>query len=75
MTLFINGQPVEVAGGTTVAAALMQAGVARNFVDGEPRAVLCGMGVCFECAARVDGMWTLRTCLVRCTEGMEVETR
>lgn len=75
MTVFINGQPVEVADGTTVAAALMQAGVARTSVEGEPRAAVCGMGVCFECAARVDGMWTLRTCLVRCTEGMEVETR
>lgn len=75
MTLFINGQPLEVVEGTTVASALMQAGAARTSVDGEPRAALCGMGVCFECAARLDGVWTLRTCIVRCAEGMEVETR
>lgn len=75
MTVFINGQPVEVADGTTVAAALMQAGATRLSVDGEPRAAVCGMGVCFECAARVDGVWTLRTCLVRCAEGMGVQTR
>lgn len=75
MIVHIDGMPVEVAEGSTVAAALMIAGAARKSVGGEPRAAACGMGVCFECAARVDGLWTMRTCLVRCHEGMRVETR
>ncbi len=36
----------------------------RTSVTGEPRAPLCGMGVCMECRATVDGVPHQRTCQV-----------
>ena len=73
--LVINGHELRVASGTTVAAAMLQAGGAcRISVSGEPRAPLCGMGICFECRAIVDGVAHRPTCQLPCTEGMTVET-
>jgi hypothetical protein len=73
--LRFNGQPWIVPQGTTVAAALLSAGVpARLSVSGESRAPLCGMGICYECRATVNGVAHQRTCLLACADGMEVET-
>ena len=75
LALKVNGIPVTVASGTTVAAAIMLAGApARKSVTGEPRGPLCGMGVCFECRATIGGMPHQRSCQVLCTDGMEVRT-
>jgi sarcosine oxidase subunit alpha len=46
----------------------------RLSVSGERRAPLCGMGICFECRATVDGVPHQRTCLLMCREGMEILT-
>jgi predicted molibdopterin-dependent oxidoreductase YjgC len=74
-TILINGRRVPVAEGTTVAAALMMADEAsRHSVSGELRAPLCGMGVCMECRARVNGVLHRRTCQLPCEDGMEVVT-
>ena len=72
----LNGKPVEVSPGTSVAAALAQAGVSRfrKSVRNEPRAPLCGMGVCCECRVTLNGEPHCRSCLVLCAEGMEVRT-
>lgn len=37
------------------------------------RGMFCGMGLCFECMAEVDGALR-RTCLVLTAEGMDVRT-
>jgi sarcosine oxidase subunit alpha len=72
----IDGTRVTVPLGTTVAAALANHGrlALRRSVRGEARGPLCGMGSCFECRATVDGRRQVRTCMVRCTDGMEVHT-
>jgi sarcosine oxidase subunit alpha len=71
----INERPVEVAAGTTVAAALLQAGaMSRTSVCGEPRQPFCGMGVCYECRAEIDGQKHQRTCQIVCAPGMRVNT-
>jgi len=71
----VNGTPVAARAGMSVAAALLHAGVpSRTSVTGEARAPLCGMGVCFECAAIVDDVPLVRTCQVFCQPGMKVET-
>lgn len=76
LVLKVNGVPVTVASGTTVAAALMMAGApARRSVSGEPRGPLCGMGICFECRATIDGTPHQRSCQILCAEGMEVRTQ
>jgi len=76
VTLRVDGRAVTVPVGTTVAAALGAEGVPVSRVDlgGRPRGPLCGMGVCFECRATVDGVPEVLTCLVPCREGQEVVT-
>ena len=74
--LHIDGQPVRVKAGSSVAAALRVAGgmgVARTSVTGQPRAPFCGMGVCQECRVQIDGRRRL-ACQTVCAEGMRVET-
>ena len=46
----------------------------RVSASGEARQPLCGMGICFECRANVDGIEHERTCMMLCKEGMEVWT-
>ena len=73
--LLINDHPVSVAPGTTVASAILGAGIpVRQSVTGEPRGPFCGMGICFECRATINGAMHQRTCQVLCAEGMEVRT-
>lgn len=65
MHITINQRDVEVPEGASVAAAAMAAGVAtRQSVSGEARGPLCGMGICFECRATVNGVPHQRTCQV-----------
>ena len=74
--LYIDGRPVHVKAGSSIAAALRVAGgmgVARVSVSGQPRAPFCGMGVCEECRVRVDGRRML-ACQTVCAAGMRVET-
>jgi sarcosine oxidase subunit alpha len=72
----IDGQWRRVRRGTTVAAAMLNAGVTgfRHSVTGEARAPLCGMGICLECRAVVNGVEHTRTCQLMCEDGMEVRT-
>jgi sarcosine oxidase subunit alpha len=75
LTLKVNGVALTVAAGTTVASAIAIAGApTRKSVNGESRAPLCGMGICFECRATIDGTPHQRSCLILCAQGMEVQT-
>ena len=74
--LQVNGFPFTVPAGTSVAAALLRAAAAcRTSVTGTPRGPLCGMGICFECRAVVNGIPQRRTCLLTCVDGLTVETQ
>ncbi len=72
----INGRTVEVAAGVMVSAAVALAGEIhfRRSVTGEPRAPLCGMGICYECRVTIDGRPHAKSCQIPCEEGMEVRT-
>ncbi len=75
LLLNVNGVPVTVTTGTTVAVAILMIGApTRRSVKGEPRGPLCGMGICFECRATIDGIPHQRTCQIVCAQGMEVHT-
>jgi aerobic-type carbon monoxide dehydrogenase small subunit (CoxS/CutS family) len=76
VTLRVNGAPVTVPAGTTAAVAVTLAGVHtfRRSVTGEPRAPLCGMGICFECGVTINGRAHARSCQILCTDGIEVVT-
>jgi len=71
----LDGQPMRVASGSSVAAALAarSPGNSRISVSGEKRAAFCGMGVCHECRVLIDGHLRL-ACQTPCREGMRVDT-
>jgi len=75
--IHVNGKPIEVHEGETIAAALLASGI-RTFhlsqKSKEPRGLFCGMGVCYECLVTVDGTYDVRACLTPVIEGMQVET-
>jgi D-hydroxyproline dehydrogenase subunit gamma len=75
VTVTVNGAPIVVPSGATVAVAVVLAGEAcRMSVSGDPRGPLCGMGICFECRVAIDGKPHCRSCQVLCEQGMEVST-
>jgi sarcosine oxidase subunit alpha len=46
----------------------------RVSVQGRPRGPLCGMGICMECRATVNGVPQRRTCQLVCAPEMEIVT-
>ncbi|MEJ7617274.1 MAG: (2Fe-2S)-binding protein [Pyrinomonadaceae bacterium] len=76
IAVMVNGIHIAVPLGSTVAAALLNAGVTafRRSVRNEARAPLCGMGICYECRVTIDGQGHLRSCMILCANGMDVRT-
>ena len=76
VSIHLNGRDLLVPAGITVAAAILSAGELhfRTSVTGEPRAPLCGMGICFECRVTIDGRPHARSCQIPVREGMWVRT-
>ncbi|KRE88371.1 (2Fe-2S)-binding protein [Frateuria sp. Soil773] len=73
--LSVDGEPVAVPAGSSVAAAVARVTTRfRRSVRGEPRAPVCGMGVCFECRVRIDGVPHQRACITPARDGMQVNT-
>ena len=75
LTVRVNGRQVSISVGATVAAAMMIAGQpCRTSVTGEPRGPLCGMGICYECRAVVNGIPHSRTCQMLCAPDMDIRS-
>lgn len=76
VSILVNDVECVVPVGISVAAALMQLGVTafRRSASGEPRAPLCGMGICQECRVEIDGVPARRACLVSVEDGLLVRT-
>jgi sarcosine oxidase subunit alpha len=70
----VNGEEFIAGPTTSVATMILIANGFRRSVTGERRAPLCGMGICFECRATVNGIAHERTCLLMCRHGMEIRT-
>lgn len=72
----VNGRVVRIDSGATVASALLNSGetLFRVSETGEPRAPLCGMGICYECRVTIDGIDHVRACMTQVRAGMRVET-
>ena len=72
----VNSKALLVDAQTSVAVAIAKAGVFsyRRSVSGECRGPLCGMGICAECRATVDGIPNRYTCQQWCRPGMVIET-
>jgi len=72
----VEGRQFELSPGITAAAASCNHDrpAVRTSVTGSPRGPLCGMGVCFECRATVDGEPHVRTCATHATRPPSMST-
>jgi hypothetical protein len=71
----VDGAPVRLQEGDSVAAAVLLAGhgVYRRTLVGEaPRAPFCMMGVCFDCLVEIDGVPNRQGCLIPARNGMRI---
>ncbi|MEU7176363.1 MULTISPECIES: (2Fe-2S)-binding protein [Micromonospora] len=71
-----DGRPIPAEEQQSVAAALLAAGI-RSWrstrIGSRPRGVFCGIGVCFDCLVRVNGVPSQRACLVVAQQGDVIE--
>ncbi|OXS29488.1 MAG: sarcosine oxidase [Desulfovibrio sp. MES5] len=74
VTIYFEGQPLEVEEGISVAAAVLgpSHGWTRTTHGGHKRGPYCQMGVCFECLMTINGVPNQQACLVPVAEGMRV---
>jgi sarcosine oxidase subunit alpha len=75
--LEVDGAPLEAVSGESVAAALLRVSsrALHRSRTGEPRGLFCGIGMCYECHATIDGRPHVRTCVTPVRDGMRVETQ
>jgi predicted molibdopterin-dependent oxidoreductase YjgC len=75
-TIIVDEKPIFTFPGETLSAALYAAGIHawRRSRQGEPRGLLCGMGICYECLVTVNGKPGQRACQVEVRPGMIVNT-
>jgi len=70
------GKEIPAEPGQSIGAALLAAGH-RSWrttrVDGAPRGLFCGIGICFDCLVTVNGRPNQRACLTDATDGDVVE--
>jgi len=74
--IVVDGSTVVTTRGTSVASALLDAGVTafRVSLGGSVRAPLCGMGVCYECRVTIDDVPHQRACMRTVEPGMRIDT-
>lgn len=67
-----DGRPITAEAGQSIAAALLAAGL-RSWratrVQGQPRGLFCGIGVCHDCLLVVNGVAGMRACITEAHEG------
>ena len=70
INIIVNGVCLQVPAGITAAAAMLNNDIShfRDSVKGHKRAPLCGMGICYECRATINGNAHQRTCMTLCSE-------
>lgn len=64
--------------GQTIAAALIDSGnriLRSTRFNNEPRAIFCGIGICFDCLVIVDDVRNQRACLVEVLPGMRIASQ
>ena len=64
--------------GETILGALLANNVhvlRQSRVVGQPRGMLCGIGICYECLVTVDGAANRRACVTPAAPGMNVQAQ
>lgn len=77
-TFDFDGAPIDFLPGQSVGAALTAAGI-RSWrstrIEGRPRGLFCGIGICFDCLVVADGRTNQRACLLPAQPGQQVRTQ
>jgi|SRR5581483_4400484 len=75
--IYVDNRPTIAYPGETVAGVLFAAGrrpLRRTGLEGAPRGVYCGMGVCFDCLVTVNGETRQRACTIPAEPEMQIRT-
>lgn len=78
LTVSIDGTSLAGSEGQTIAGVLLgsgQLGWRTTSIGGRPRGVFCGIGVCFDCIAEVNGERDVRLCQRRARDGDVVHSQ
>ena len=76
MNIFVNGKAIEVSEGETVGSVLLkrrQQALHNTRLEGKPRGMFCGIGICFDCIVTIDDVINQRACITQLREGMRIE--
>jgi len=70
-----DGEEVTAYPGESILGALVASGIRtlRQTPGGQPRGMLCGIGLCFDCLVTVDGVPSCRACVTPAAAGLVVE--
>lgn len=72
-----NGRQIAAMEGDTIASALMANDI-KNFRQVNPQAqnrgIYCNIGHCFECRVQIENDVTVRACLTKVYDGMQVSS-
>lgn len=72
----VDGQPTTAYAGETLATVLIAAGLRpfrHTLLSGQPRALYCGMGICFDCLVTVNDRPNVRACITPAQPGDRVK--
>lgn len=74
----LDGEALTGVQGQTIAGIVLASGALawrRTSVDGRPRGLFCGIGVCFDCLVTVNGERDVRACQRRAVDGDAVASQ
>lgn len=76
MRFTFDGRSLSAPPGSTIAAALLRAGIRswRRTRGAKPRGIFCGIGNCYDCLVDVGERRAVRACLTPLQEGDNVRT-
>lgn len=77
ITLTVDGRPVTAHEGETVHAALVASGIqilGTTRKTHQPRGILCGMGICYQCLVEINGVPDQRACMSPVKPDMDIVT-
>jgi hypothetical protein len=78
VSITLDGETFDGLDGQTLAGVLLGCGRSSwrtTSSGGGPRGVFCGIGVCFDCIAEVNGERDVRLCQRRASDGDELRTQ
>ncbi len=76
IVITVDGKSIIAFEGETLLAVMIASGIKtlrKSSVFKEPRGGLCGMGVCYDCLVKINGV-SQRACMSYVKEGMEIKT-